>query len=331
MEKSLATLDMAETLSGSACSPLALIQAEIARAPKLASPHTRRTYAGILERFEDWRQGRPVTKTLIEEYAAQLQGEDKAPATINHALSAIRWWARRLADLAMENDHLGEDRQRAIVARAERAAGVENVKGSSPHRGRHIADGEIRALLLACAEDPSPAGVRDGAMIAVAFATGMRRSELAKLTPTDLREIEGGYELTLRRAKGNKTRGVAVYNGAMEYLRDWLALRGAREGPLFLAIRKGGEIQDHGLGGQSLQELLSRRAEAAGVADVHWHDARRTLAGNLLDAGTDLATVQRILGHSSPVTTSAYDRRPEETRRRALRGLHVPYLRRRLL
>lgn len=100
---------------------------------------------------------------------------------------------------------------------------------------------------------------------------------------------------------------------------------------VLVAIRKNGAIQDHGLGGQSLQELLSRRAVAAGVSDVHWHDARRTLAGNLLDAGTDLATVQRILGHSSPVTTSAYDRRPEETRRRALRGLHVPYLRRRLL
>lgn len=140
-----------------------------------------------------------------------------------------------------------------------------------------------------------------------------------------------GYELILRRAKGDKTRSVAVYNGAMEYLRDWLALRGSCEGPVFLAIRKGGAIQDHGLGGQSLQEMLSRRAKAVGVLDVHWHDARRTLAGNLLDAGTDLATVQRILGHSSPVTTSAYDRRPEETLSRALRGLHVPYLRRRLL
>lgn len=119
-------------MSGPELSPLALIQAEIARSPRLASPHTRRTYAGILERFEAWRQGRPVTKTLIEEYVAELQAEGKAPATINHALSAIRWWARRLADLAMENERLPEERQRAIVARAERAAGVENVRGSCP-------------------------------------------------------------------------------------------------------------------------------------------------------------------------------------------------------
>jgi hypothetical protein len=54
---------------------------------------------------------------------------------------------------------------------------------------------------------------------------------------------------------------------------------------------------------------------------------QRTLAGELQDHGTDLATVHKIIGHSSPVTMANYDRRPEETRRKALRGLHVPYLR----
>ena len=121
--------------------------------------------------------------------------------------------------------------------------------------------------------------------------------------------------------------GVAIYNGARNYLRDWLELRGHRPGSLFLAIRKGGTILEHGIGVQSLREMLLRRAAEAGVTNIAWHDARRTLAGELLDHGTDLATVQRILGHASPVTTSAYDRRPEETRRKALRAMHVPYLR----
>jgi len=74
--------------------------------------------------------------------------------------------------------------------------------------------------------------------------------------------------------------------------------------------------------------VLERDAsEVVSVINLHWHNAWRPPAGSLLDNGVDLAAVQKILGHASPVTTSAYDRRPEETRRKALRGVHVPYLR----
>jgi integrase/recombinase XerD len=61
-----------------------------------------------------------------------------------------------------------------------------------------------------------------------------------------------------------------------------------------------------------------------------WHDFRRTFAGNLLDAGIDLATVQVLMGHSSPVTTSTYDRRGERVRRKAVQKLFAPYTRRKM-
>lgn len=303
---------------------LSVIRGELGRSP--LSRSARRTYYGALADFETWRGGRPVTKLLLEEYAAYLLAQGQAPKTVNHHLSATKWWARRLADLAAEDPGLDPARRAEIVAQATRAATAASVKGGGPQRGRHVADGEIRALLQACVADEGPAGSRDAAIIAVAFATGLRRAELCALELGDVASIDEGYELTIRRAKGGKTRTVSVYNGARDYLRDWLALRGHRPGALFLACR-GDTILDHGLGVQSLHERLLRRAGQAGVTNITWHDARRTLAGELLDNGADLSTVQRILGHASPVTTSAYDRRPEETRRKALRGLHVPYLR----
>ena len=302
-----------------------IIARQIAGDPALASPHTRRTYGRALVDFETWRAGRPLSRTLVGAYATHLQRRGLAPATVNHALSAVRWWARRLADLAEESDALTPERRAEIVAQAERAVTVRNVRGDGGQKGRHVDDGEIRALLQACAADASPAGIRDAALIALAFSTGLRRSELSHLTLADLATIEEGYSLAIRRAKGGKTRSVTVFNGAASWLRDWLAVRGTTPGALFLAIRKSGEILDHGLGTQALHERLSKRAAEAGVLDMTWHDARRTLAGNLLDSGADLATVQKIMGHASPVTTAAYDRRGEETRRRALRGLHVPY------
>lgn len=309
---------------------LAAIKGELERSP--LAPNSRRGYWSALQDFERWRAGRPMTRTTVQAYLADLQAREPklAVAHINHRLAAVRWWARRMADLAEEAPNLTGAQRRNIAHLAERAALTKKVPGASLPRGRQVGEGEIRAILQACVSEDTPAGVRDAALIAMSFATGMRRSELCALELEDVAEIAGGYELTIRRAKGGKTRQVPVYNGARDYLKDWLATRGDRPGELFLAIRKGGEALDHGIGGQSLQEMLYKRAAQAGVLNVTWHDARRTLASNLLDQGADLSLVQRILGHSSPATTARYDRRPVEAQRKALRGQHIPYLRRAL-
>jgi site-specific recombinase XerD len=315
------------TTTGASVDLVEVIRGELGRSPHLASPNTRRVYLGALTKFEAWRAGRPVTKLLVEEYTAHLQETGAAARYINVKLAAIRWWVRRLADLEAENKTIDPETRREHVEQAARVATVGGVRGEGPQMGRHVSDGEIRALLTQCLAEGTSAGTRDAALLALAFATGMRRSEIAALALGDVAPLEGGgYELTIRHAKGDKTRKVTAYNGAAEYLGDWLALRGGDPGPLFLAMRRGGHILAHGVGTQALQKMLDARAAKAGVVNVHWHDARRTMAGNLLDRGADLATVQKIMGHSSPETTAAYDRRPEETRRKALRGLHVPYL-----
>jgi len=77
----------------------------------------------------------------------------------------------------------------------------------------------------------------------------------------------------------------------------------------------------------SLQRLLAKRAEEGGIAPFTWHDMRRTVTGDLLDAGADIVTVQHLLGHADPRTTARYDRRPEVAKRRAVARLHGPYRR----
>ena len=76
---------------------------------------------------------------------------------------------------------------------------------------------------------------------------------------------------------------------------------------------------------QAVYFILSQRAEQAGVKAFSPHDLRRTFAGDLLDAGADLSTVQKLMGHASSNTTAGYDRRDAKSKRVAVNKLHVPY------
>lgn len=291
--------------------------------PRL-SVNSRRAYREALAEFETWRNGRTFSKLLVEAYAAHLQDMGRATTGINKALSAIRWWARKTADLAFESD-LPEDARRRTVEQALRVATVENVHGKRLPVGRIITTGEIAALLDACARDTSAAGARDAAIIAVATKCGMRRGEIAGLQLADWQEGNGGT-LVVRKGKGNKERKAFVTNGAAGALRDWLDVRGMHEGALFLAVNKAGHVQRHGITTQALGDMLDKRARQAGIsAPTTWHDFRRTFAASLLDAGIDLVTVSRLMGHEQTTTTARYDLRGEEVQRKAVDAIHVPY------
>jgi site-specific recombinase XerD len=241
--------------------------------------------------------------------------EQYKPATANKVLSALRGVLREAWRLGLVTS---EDYRRA--------ADVEAVKGESLPPGRAAAAGELKSLLAVCSADDSAAGARDAALLALLYGGGLRRSEAVALDVADYDATSG--MLMVRHAKGNRQRVVYATNGAADALADWLAVRGSEAGPLFLPVDKAGAVGDHRLTGQAVLYLLRRRARQAGVTHLTPHDLRRTFIGDLLDAGADIATVQRLAGHSQVQTTARYDRRGEATKRRAAQLLHVPYVRR---
>jgi len=242
-----------------------------------------------------------------------LQGR-YAPATANKALSALRRVLKECWRLGLMS-----------VEDYQRAADLPNVAGSTIPAGRDISQGEVTALMGDCTAGDRNIDYRDGAILAVMLGAGLRRSEVASLAVDDV-SLEDG-KITIRRAKRNKQRVVYLPSGAVLALRHWLGRRGEAAGPLFLPINKGDRViyQDKPMTAQAIQVIVDRRRAGAGVADCSPHDFRRTFVGNLLDAGVDLATVQGLVGHSSPTTTARYDRRPEAVKAAAVARLHIPY------
>jgi integrase/recombinase XerC len=215
------------------------------------------------------------------------------------------------------------------------AAAVKSIKGSQEEpAGRALAAGEILALLDTCLADPTPAGYRDAAVIALLYACGPRRAELVGLDLADVSITEDDDEhwgkLTVRHGKGNKERNLPVAGGALDALQDWLIVRGDAAGPLFVPINKGSVLAlDRRLSSQAIYDLLAKRGAAAKLADFSPHDLRRTFISDLLDKSADIATVQKLAGHAQVTTTARYDRRGERAKRKAVSLLHVPYTRRR--
>lgn len=244
-----------------------------------------------------------IRSTLAERYA---------PATANKMLAALRGVLKAAWQLGQMT---AED--------YARAADLEAVRGVTLPRGRALTAGELRALFGACADDPTPAGRRDAAILAALYGGGLRRSEAAALELADYDPLTGA--LMIRAGKGHKARVAYLSGGARAALDAWLALRGAWAGPLFWPIGQDGQPLAGGLSDQALYDVCRKRGNQARVKAFSPHDLRRSFVSDLLDAGADVVSVQGLAGHANVTTTARYDRRGERARAKAAGLLHVPY------
>lgn len=257
-------------------------------------------------------------------------------ATANKMLSALRQVLKR----AWRLGQMSADEYMAAVD-------IAGIKGEKPDQaaGRALTLGELMALVSSC-NDGTSTGARDAAILAVAYAGGLRRAEIVGLT---MESFDAAAGVLTVHGKRNKTRTVPMQNGALKALQDWLALRGDAPGAVFLPIGKGDKVRKQwvrldretgkivsceptaagamleGMTTQAVYYIFTERAQAAGVAAFSPHDMRRTFAGDMLDAGVDISTVQKLMGHSNVTTTAGYDRRGERAKKDAAKRLHFPY------
>jgi site-specific recombinase XerD len=203
------------------------------------------------------------------------------------------------------------------------AVDVKQIAGATLPAGRALDGAELARLIATCQADPSPAGVRDAAIVSILYGCGLRRAELAGLDVQDYDVRAGALRILGKRNK----RRVAYLAHAEVALRAWLDARQvvSAHGPLFCHVSTEGSILDQArLSESGIYKMLQRRASEAGLHHLSPHDFRRTFVGDLLDAGVDIATVQQMAGHASVQTTARYDRRPDARKKEAAARLRLP-------
>lgn len=194
---------------------------------------------------------------------------------------------------------------------------------NSPRRGRALDEAEIGELIAVCLpEQPTAIDKRDAALIAILRGGGLRRNEVVQLKLKDFDARTGRMEV--REGKRGAYRQVYLPEDAVKLVADWLDVRSRQNGPLLCHVRKGGIVELRPLCADAVLKILNRRSVQAGLDKFSPHDLRRTFCSDLLDAGVDLVTVQKLAGHSSPSVTAKYDRRVEETLRQAVQKLSIP-------
>ncbi len=260
--------------------------------------------------------------TEVEFIRQRLLRRGDAPATVNLTLAALKGVARYAWHLGLLD-----------VEAYQRIKAVRPARGTRLPAGRALAADELARLARACLADPTPAGIRDLALLAVLRVGGLRRAEVAALRLADYRP--GDPPTLTPLGKGNKERRVTLNGDAALALARWLGVRGAAAGPLFVATDRYGNLAGRtrrvvadqappGITASAVYRVIARRADEAGVPDLSPHDFRRTFVGDLLEHGHDLSTVQRLAGHASPTTTARYDRRGEAPQARATADLRFP-------
>jgi integrase/recombinase XerD len=260
------------------------------------SPHTQRAYRADVERFRS-RAGKPlraVTLSDLQEFANSLTG---APASRYRTLSAVKSllaFGHRLGYLPFD------------VGRALRLPSVRNRLNE-----RILSEADLHRILTL---EPNP---RNGAILTLLYASGIRVSELCTLAWRDLQSNGDGGQITVL-GKGSITRSIQLPDSVWQLVTGLRTKDTTPDDPVFRS-RKG--TQNRGfLQPVAVLRIVRTAAARAGIkvpVSPHW--LRHAHASHALDRGAPIHLVQATLGHASITTTGRYlHARPKESSSRYL-------------
>ena len=245
---------------------------------KRYSPSTIKTYRAYFSDFMEYHKGRNIDRLKvadINKYILYLVNEKKISVSQqNMRINAIKFYYEQVKG--------GQRQYYGGITRAKEYKSLPEV----------LSRNEV-SRILSCLSNP-----KHRCMISLIYSAGLRRSELLNLTPKD---IISERMLVRIMGKGRKCRYSLLSEKLLKDLREYF--KEYRPQKWLFEGEKPGEQYS----ASALVKVLKEAASRAGIKHrVHVHMLRHSFATHLLEQGTDLRTIQELLGHNDIKTTSIY-------------------------
>ena len=258
---------------------------------KNASPKTVENYSLWVNRFIDyiWDIDASQIKMMhIQDFRTYLIKQGLSPKTVNYHAVGLRSFIKFM----LRNDVETLSPEKIDLAKIP------------PRRVSYLSENQVQDILQAPAkyEKNSLKILRDKAILATLYGTGLRVTELITLKTKEIKLSENQFSVIW---KGSKLRSVFLTQDAKEKLKKYILSRADDSEYLFISLS--GNSYWEPLSRNSIESLVKKYAELVWIQEkVTPHTLRHSFATSLLRRGADIRSVQALLGHSSIQTTQIY-------------------------
>ena len=171
--------------------------------------------------------------------------------------------------------------------------------GKRPRRLPEILTEDEQARLLAGLSSNDPASTRGRAILRTFLDCGLRASELINLQVKNVDFMAGRMKV---RGKGDRDRVLWFSGCTQAALEAWLEVKPPSSSPLVFTSLDG----KRPVNGRVMRRWIKALGVKAGIENLHPHTCRHSFATDMLKAGVNLPTIQKMLGHSNIGTTMIY-------------------------
>ncbi|KMO39362.1 tyrosine-type recombinase/integrase [Methylobacterium aquaticum] len=259
-------------------------------------PATPETIAAFID-----AQAETKSRATVERYRSSIAALHKAAGLPNPCADEIvRLAVKRMNRTKGRRQKQAEPLNRTSIDRMLAAKATERLH-------RRVSEGEQETPLIA---------LRNTALVAVAYDTLLRRSELVSLEIGDLeRGADGSGTVLVRRSKADQEGEGAIKYLApdtMAHVEAWLTAAGLESGPLFRPLTKSGKVGARSLGDQDVARVFRNLATTAGLKLPRLPSGHSTRVGATQDmfaAGFELLEVMQAGSWKTPAMPARYGER----------------------